>query len=89
MKLYHITAISLAALGTAGGAIYLYTTYNKYQMLKLKEKLRRQEERLRKYNKLMITLTISGVCLVLSIPIYLRIRKVFADFILNVRQIWN
>ena len=87
MKFHHIIVISAVVAG-ASGAMYFYIIFHKYKILQIQEKLRREEERFRKYNKLIMTLTISTVCLVLSIPIAFRIKKLASDFFLRLRDIW-
>ena len=88
MKIHHMAAISGLVVGT-GGSIYLYFKYQEYVQLRLMEQLRQQDEKLRKWNKLMTTVSIVSACLVLSLPVAFRLKNIFSEFIAKWIDIWS
>lgn len=88
MKIYPVVAISGLIVGT-GGSIYLYLKYQEYVQLRLMEQLRQQDEKLRKWNKLMMTASIVSACLVLSLPVAFRLKNICSEFIAKWLYIWS
>ena len=81
-------AIVSSAVAGACGGVYLYSIYHKYQVFKLQNKLKQEDERLRQLNKFIFRFSIGTACFIISLPVLFRLRKVLLEFYDKMRDIW-